>query len=83
MANHQSAKKRARQDEKKRVHNKYYHKTARNAVRALRATTSKSEAEGMLSRVSSLLDRLAKRNIIHKKKAANIKSSVANHVNSL
>ncbi|MFT4678681.1 MAG: small subunit ribosomal protein S20 [Flavobacteriales bacterium] len=83
MANHQSAKKRVRQDEKKRVHNKYYHKTARNAVRALRDTTVKTEGEGMLSRVCSLLDRLAKRNVIHKKKAANIKSSVTIHVNNL
>ncbi|MCB0761233.1 MAG: 30S ribosomal protein S20 [Flavobacteriales bacterium] len=83
MANHQSAKKRVRQDEKKRVHNKYYHKTARNAVRNLRAITSKKEGEELLPKVAAMLDKLAKKNIIHKKKAANIKSSIAKHVNGL
>ena len=83
MANHQSAKKRVRQDEKKRVHNKYYHKTARNAVRNLRAITSKKEGEELLPKVAAMLDKLAKKNIIHKKKAATIKSSIAKHVNGL
>ena len=83
MANHQSAKKRIRQSEKRRLHNKYYAKTARNAVRNLRATTEKSEAESLLPKVASILDKLAKINVIHKNKAANLKSSLASHVNSL
>jgi len=83
MANHQSAKKRIRQSEKRRLHNKYYAKTARNAVKDLRGTTDKSEAEGLLPKVATMLDKLAKRNIIHKNKAANIKSSLASFVNGL
>lgn len=83
MANHQSAKKRIRQNEARRLHNKYYSKSARNAVRQLRALTNKTEAEELFPRVTSMLDRLAKRNIIHKNKAANLKSSLATHVKSL
>lgn len=83
MANHQSAKKRIRQSEKRRVHNKYYARTARNAVRVLRNTKDKSEAEAMLPKVYNMLDKLAKKNIVHKNKAANLKSSLAKHVNSL
>ena len=83
MANHKSALKRVRQDAKKRLHNKYYHKTTRNAVAALRATTDKKEAEGQLSSVFSMLDKLVKRNIIHSNKAANLKSSLNKHVNAL
>jgi small subunit ribosomal protein S20 len=83
MAHHQSAKKRIRQCEKKRIHNKYYARSTRNAVRVLRNTTDKAEAEAMLPKVNSLLDRLAKKNIIHKNKAANLKSSLALHVNAL
>jgi small subunit ribosomal protein S20 len=83
MANHKSAQKRIRQDEVKRDRNKYYHKTTRNAVKKLRALTDKKEAEGLLTSVCSMLDGLAKRNIIHKNKAANLKSSVTVHVNGL
>ncbi|MFI3268329.1 MAG: 30S ribosomal protein S20 [Rikenellaceae bacterium] len=83
MANHKSSKKRILQDEKKRIHNKYYHKTTRNAVKALRNTTEKDAAIALLPKVASMLDKLAKRNIIHKNKAANLKSSVALHVNAL
>lgn len=83
MAHHQSAKKRIRQSEKRRIHNKYYARSTRNAVRVLRNTTDKAEAEAMLPKVNSLLDRLAKKNIIHKNKAANLKSSLALHVNAL
>jgi small subunit ribosomal protein S20 len=83
MANHQSAKKRIRQSEKRRLHNKYYAKTMRNAVRALRKTTDKKEAQEKLPKVFAMLDKLAKRNIIHKNKAANLKSKIAKHVNSL
>ena len=83
MAHHQSAKKRIRQNEKKKVHNKYYAKTTRNAVKTLRNTTEKEAATTMLPKVSSLLDKLAKRNIIHKNKASNLKSSLSKHVNNL
>lgn len=83
MANHKSSIKRIRQAEKKRLHNKYYAKTTRNAVKALRNTEAKEDASAMLPKVSSLLDKLAKRNIIHKNKAANIKSELAIHVNKL
>jgi len=83
MAHHLSAKKRIRQAESKRVQNKYYARTARNAVRKLRGTTDKEAASEQYSEVVSMLDRLAKDNIIHKNKAANLKSKLAKHVNSL
>ncbi len=83
MANHKSAKKRVRSDEKKRDRNRYQHKTTRNAVRNLRASTDAKEAAEMLPKVSSMLDKLAKNNIIHKNKAANLKSSLAAHVSQL
>ena len=83
MANHKSSKKRIRQTATKRAHNRLYHKTARNAVKALRNTNEKSAAEALLPKVSSMLDKLAKMHIIHKNKAGNLKSSVQLHVNSL
>jgi len=83
MANHKSALKRVRANEKKRVLNKYQHKTARNAIRALRAETDKSAAESRLPQVISMVDKLAKKNVIHSKKASNLKSSLALHVNGL
>tara|TARA_B100001123_G_C14412955_1_gene671512 strand:- start:145 stop:399 length:255 start_codon:yes stop_codon:yes gene_type:complete len=83
MANHKSAQKRVRSDEKKRDRNRYQHKTTRNAVRNLRASTDAKEAAEMLPKVSSMLDKLAKNNIIHKNKAANLKSSLAAHVSQL
>lgn len=83
MANHKSALKRVRQTETRNALNRYQHKTARNAVRALRATTEKAAAEKKLPEVTAMLDKLAKRNIIHKNKAANLKSSIKRHVNGL
>lgn len=83
MANHKSSLKRIRQSEKKRAHNKYYAKTTRNAVKTLRGSESKEEATTMLPKVSALLDKLAKRNIIHKNKAANLKSELTLHVNKM
>ena len=83
MANHKSSLKRIRQTEKRRLHNRYYAKTARNAVRKLRAATEKEAAVEMLPKVSSMLDKLAKRNVIHKNKASNLKSKLAAHVNKL
>lgn len=83
MANHLSSKKRIRQSEKKRLHNRYYSRTTRNAVKVLRSLSDKKEAEAMLPSVSSMLDKLAKKNIIHKSKAANLKSKLTKHVNAL
>ena len=83
MANHKSSIKRIRQTEKRRLHNRYYAKTARNAVRKFRALTDAAQATEMLPKLASMLDRLAGKNIIHKNKAANIKSSVTLHVNNL
>jgi len=83
MANHKSSIKRIRQAEKRKLHNRYYAKTARNAVRKLRATTEKETATALLPKVSAMLDKLAKRNIIHKNKASNLRSKLALHVNKL
>jgi small subunit ribosomal protein S20 len=83
MANHKSSKKRIRTNETKRLRNKYQHKTTRNAVRALRSLTDKTEAAALLSSVSSMLDKLAKNNVIHSKKAANLKSGLQVKVNNL
>ena len=80
MANNASAKKRIRQAEKKRISNKYYHKTMRNAIRDINSLEDKKAAEDALPKVVSLIDRVAKRNIIHKNKAANLKSSVSRNV---
>ena len=83
MANHKSSIKRIRQDEKRTLHNKYYAKTMRNAVRKLGAITDKEEAVKLYPSVQKMLDKLSKTNIIHKNKAANIKSSLALHINKL
>ena len=83
MANHKSAIKRIRQSEKRRLFNKYYHKTARNAVRKLKSLTTKKDVLDFFPKVVAMLDKLAKRKIIHKNKAANIKSKLAKHVNTV
>jgi len=83
MANHKSSLKRIRQTAVRRLHNRYYAKTMRNAVRKLRATTDKAAATEALPKVQKMLDKLAKINVIHKNKAANIKSSLMLHVNKL
>lgn len=83
MANHKSALKRIRQSEAKRVHNKYYSRTTRNAIKKLRETSDKAEASELLPKVASMLDKLAKHNIIHANKAANIKSGLTLHVRGL
>jgi small subunit ribosomal protein S20 len=83
MAHHQSAKKRIRQDEVKRVQNKYYSKTMRNAVRDLRAVSEKEAAVTQYPKVVSMIDRLVKKNLIHKNKAANLKSELALYINKL
>ena len=83
MAHHKSALKRIRQNEKKRVHNKYYAKTMRNAVKALRNTTDKEEATKLYPKVVAMIDKLAKKNLIHKNKASNLKSKLAVKINQL
>ena len=83
MANHKSALKRIRANNAKRLRNKYQHKTTRNAVAILRESTDKKEATALLPQVASMLDKLAKRNVIHKNKAANLKSSLTKRVNAL
>ena len=83
MANHKSADKRVRQTAKRKEHNHYYAKTARNAIKALRETTDKKEAEEKLPQMAAMLDKLANKGIIHKNKAANLKSSLALHINKL
>ncbi|MDD5839738.1 MAG: 30S ribosomal protein S20 [Muribaculaceae bacterium] len=83
MANHDSSKKRIRQTKTRRAHNRYYAKTARNAVRALRNMTDKAEAAARLPKVESMLDRLASKKAISKNKASNLKSKLALLVNKL
>ncbi len=83
MANHKSSEKRIRQTKTKNESNKYYAKTMRNALKNLRSTTTRQEADAIAPKLNSLLDKLAKRNIIHGNKASNLKSSVQKHVDSL
>ena len=83
MANHKSSEKRIRQTAVKRVHNRYFARTCRNAVKSLRNTSDKPTAEQLLPKVTAMLDMLAQKNIIHNNKAANLKSSLALHVNKL
>jgi small subunit ribosomal protein S20 len=83
MANHKSALKAVRQDEVRREDNKYYARTMRNALKKMRATTDKSEADKMLPELNAMLDKLAKKNVIHKNKASNLKSSATKHVQNL
>lgn len=83
MANHKSALKRIRSNESKHLRNKYQHKTTRNAIRSLRLVEKKEEAEALLSNVVSMIDKLAKKNIIHNNKAANLKSKLKKHVSAL
>ena len=83
MANHKSALKRIKVNETKRLHNRYYARTMRSAVRKFRALTDKKEAEEMLSSVISTIDKNAKKGIIHKKKASNLKSKLTIQMNKM
>ena len=83
MANHKSALKRIRSNFKRRLRNKFQHKTARNAIRRLKESTTKKEANKKFPGVISMVDKLAKKNIIHQNKAANLKSKLAKFVASL
>ena len=83
MAHHKSAKKRIRQDAKKRLENRYYKKSARSAIAKLREMEDATEASTFLPKVMSMIDRLAKRNTWHANKASNLKSNLTKHVNGL
>ena len=83
MANHKSAEKRIRANESKRQRNSYQHKTTRTFVKKLKTTTKKDEAQALLKEVTAMLDKLAKKNVIHWKKAANQKSKLTRQVNAL
>ena len=83
MANHASADKRYRQSERRRLHNRYYAKTTRNAIRDLRNDKNKETAEANAPKVYAMIDKLAKIGVIHKNKAANLKSGIAVYINKL
>jgi small subunit ribosomal protein S20 len=83
MANHKSALKRIRRNEVVRLRNRYQHKTTRNAIKKLRSETDQKKAQTLLPTVVSMIDKLAKRNIIHANKAANLKSKLTRHIATL
>ena len=83
MANHKSALKRIRSNETKRQRNRFQHKTTRNAIRDFKALEKKKEAEKKFPSIASMIDKLAKNNIIHANKASNLKSKLAKHVSTL
>ncbi len=83
MANHKATKKDIRQSETRRERNRYYGKTTRNAIRTLLATPDKATAQESLSKVISMIDKLAKRNVIHRNKASNIKSGIVKRITAL
>ena len=83
MANHKDALKRIRQTEKRRLHNRYYATNMRNEVKKFRALTDKSTAESQLPKLYSIIDKVAKRGIIHKNKAANLKSKLSKYTAKL
>ena len=83
MANHKSSLKRIRQSESRKLENRYYAKTSRNAVKKLRNTTDKAAAKALFPEVASMLDKLAKKNVIHKNKASNLKSKLSHYIDTL
>lgn len=83
MANHKSALKRIRSNRAKGLRNQYQHKTTRTYIKRLRNTADKAEAQEMYKTVSGMIDKLAKKNIIHKNKAANLKSSLTRKIATL
>ena len=83
MAQHASSKKRIRQDAKKRLQNRYYKKSARTAIAKYRSLEDVAEAKAFLPKIISMIDKLAKNNNWHKNKAANLKSKLMKHANSL
>ena len=83
MANHKSAQKRIRSNDAKRIHNRYYAKSTRTALKNINTTDNKEEAMKLLPKISSMVDKLAKKNIIHKNKASNIKRKLTKRINAL
>jgi small subunit ribosomal protein S20 len=83
MANHKSSLKRIRTSEKKRIHNRFYARSMRTLIRKFRGLTDKEEATKKLPSVVSIIDKNAKRGIIHKRKAANLKSKLSKMVTKL
>ena len=83
MANHKSSMKRIRSSERKRIENRYYAKTMRNALRDFRALEEKTVAVERLPKMISIIDKLAKRSVIHKNKASNLKSKLMRKVNAM
>lgn len=83
MANHKSSEKRIRANAAKRLRNRYYAKTSRTAIKELEDATDKKTAQALLPKITSMLDKLAKKNVIHKNKAANLKSKLAKKVAGL
>ena len=83
MANNASAEKANRQGERRKMHNRYYAKTTRNAIRAIRTTTDKKAAEAEAPKVCAMIDKLAKQGVIHKNKASNLKSGIALYIGKL
>jgi len=83
MANHKSAKKRIRSNDVKRIRNKYQHKSTRNALRKIRGVEDKAEAQTLYPAVVAMIDKLAKRNIIHANKASNLKSGLQVLINKI
>ncbi|MDP4267584.1 MAG: 30S ribosomal protein S20 [Bacteroidota bacterium] len=83
MANHKSSIKRIRSNDAKRLRNKYFAKTTRNSIKELRMIKDKAEAGAKLPGVFSMLDKLAKRSIIHKNKASNLKSKLTKMINKM
>ena len=83
MANHKSALKRIRSSEVRRLRNRYQHRTTRNAIKKLRDLTKKKDAEKLFPEVTAMIDKLAKNNVIHSNKAANLKSGLAKHIATL
>jgi small subunit ribosomal protein S20 len=80
MANHKSSVKRIRTNDAKRLTNRYQAKSTRTAIKDIRSEKDKKAATAKLAKVSSMVDKLAKKNVIHKNKAANLKSKLAKHV---
>ncbi|MBA3829199.1 MAG: 30S ribosomal protein S20 [Taibaiella sp.] len=83
MANHKATRKDIRQSEKRRDRNRYYGKTTRNAIRDLLANTDKASVQEALPKVMSMIDKLARRNVIHKNKAGNLKSGIVKKINAI
>ena len=83
MANHKSSEKRIRQTKIRTLRNRYAAKTMRNALKKIRTSDNKDEVKELFPKVCSMLDKLAKRNVIHKNKAGNLKSKIAKRVNAI